>query len=128
MEIPVLLTVQVDSVGLGDATISPNVRRAANFYQPNGWFIKGECEIRAQDPSQTTIIGNFKYDYSNKDVEISHVHWFRKLFRVAHAKISFDPDVWAEVKKLIINEIEPAGGRQAGAQQRPERIPHPAKR
>ena len=115
MGIPVLLTVQVDSVGVGDASIPPNVRRAANFYQPNGWFIKGEPEIRAEDPARTEIIGNFKYDYSNKDVDISHVHWFRKLFRVAHAKMSFDPDVWAEVETLIVNEIEKADSHQASS-------------
>ena len=118
MGIPVLLTVQVDSVGVGDASIPPNVRRAANFYQPNGWFIKGEPEIRAADPARTKIIGNFKYDYSNKDVDISHVHWFRKLFRVAHAKMSFDPDVWAEVETLIINVIQPAGERRPTSRSR----------
>ncbi len=114
MEIPILLTVQVDSVGLGDAVIPPNVRRAANFYQPNGWFIKGEPEIRAANPTRTKILGNFKYDYRKKDVDLSRVHWFKKLFRLAHAKMSHDPDVWAEVKTLILNAIETRAGGAVG--------------
>ena len=113
MEIPILLTVQVDSVGLGDAVIPPNVRQAANFYQPNGWFIKGEPEIRAADPTRTKILGNFKYDYSKKDVDLSRVHWFKKLFRLAHAKMSHDPDVWAEVKKLILSAIDTGGSGES---------------
>ena len=33
LEIPILLTLQVDSVGIGDAVIPPNVRAAANLFQ-----------------------------------------------------------------------------------------------
>jgi hypothetical protein len=58
MGVPVLLTVQVDSVGRGDGIIPANVARAANLFQRNGLFIRGEPKIRAQDPSRTTIIGN----------------------------------------------------------------------
>ncbi len=39
--VPVLLTVQVDSVGRGDELIPANVRTAANFYQDNGRVIHG---------------------------------------------------------------------------------------
>ena len=126
LEIPVLLTVQVDSVGLGDAVIPPNVRQAANLYQPNGWFIKGEPEIRAADPTRTNILGNFKYDYSKKDIDLSRVHWFKKLFRLAHAKMSHDPDVWAEVKTLIRNAIEPRPAGSAGVFRRKTKGLNPA--
>lgn len=104
--IPVLLTVQIDSVGLNDGKIPPNVQAAANLYQPNGWFIKGEKPIRAEDPQKTEILGNFAYDYGEKQVDLSHVGWFKKLFRSAHTKIGNDPDVWAEVEKLILESIE----------------------
>ena len=90
-DIPIQLTIQVDSVGRNDALIPPNVRRAVNFYQRNGWFIRGEPKIRAEDPGKTDILGNYRYDYTNRDVDISHVHWFRKLGRVAHSKLSNDP-------------------------------------
>jgi len=104
--IPVLLTIQIDSVGLNDGVIPPNVRRAANLYQRNGWFIRGEAPIRAEDPEKTGIVGNFGYDYSGKKVDISHVGWFKKLFRSAHTKMGHDPDVWAKVEELIIEAVE----------------------
>jgi hypothetical protein len=50
--IPVLLTVQVDSVskrGENDAVIPANVAQAVNFYQPHG-LIHGRPQIRAEDP------------------------------------------------------------------------------
>lgn len=113
LDVPILLTVQIDSVGLNDAVIPSNVRRAANLFQPNGLIIKGESKIRAQDPAKTEIVGNFKYDYSKKDIDISHVHWFKKLFRVAHTKMGHDPDVWAKVEALILSAIESPRGEPA---------------
>ena len=51
--IPVLLTVQVDSVSKiheNDAIIPANVVQAANFYQTNG-RLHGQTGIRAADPT-----------------------------------------------------------------------------
>jgi hypothetical protein len=107
LDIPVLLNIQIDSVGLGDERIPPNVKRAANLYQPNGIFIKGEPRIRADDPTRTEIIGNFEYDYSEKEIDISFVPWFKKIFRSSHTKMNYDPDVWERVKSLILKEIRP---------------------
>ena len=76
--VPVMLTVQVDSVGRDDAVIPSNVASAANFFQRNGWFIRGKSEIRAEDSSRTAIIGNFKYDYSHSKIDISKVSWLKK--------------------------------------------------
>ncbi|MCI0388783.1 MAG: hypothetical protein MOB07_08470 [Acidobacteria bacterium] len=106
MGIPVQLTVQVDSVGLGDRFIPANVARAANLFQRNGLLIRGEPEIRAQDPSRTTIIGNFEFDYRNKKIDVSEESWWKKLFRAAHTKMDFDPAVWAQVEELIVREIK----------------------
>ena len=103
--IPVLLTIQIDSVGRDDAVIPPNVRRAANFYQTNGLVISGEGPIRAEDPSRTTIIADCRMDYSKRKIDISHVNWFKKLGRVAHSYISYDPQVWSRVEKLILGEV-----------------------
>ncbi|HSO74479.1 MAG TPA: hypothetical protein VLU47_06550, partial [Blastocatellia bacterium] len=105
MGVPVLLTVQVDSVGRDDGVIPPNVLRAANLFQDNGWFIRGEPEIRAEDPAKTTIIGNFRFDYENKKIDISRVSWGKKAFRVAHTKMEYDPEVWDKVEQLISDEI-----------------------
>ena len=110
MEIPILLTVQVDSVGRDDAKIPPNVRLAANLFQSNGIFIKGEPKIWAEDPSRTTIIGNFQFDYANKEIDLSGVNWFKKLFRSAHTKMDYDPDVWLKVENLILRTVKDPPG------------------
>jgi hypothetical protein len=105
LDIPVLLTVQIDSVGRNDAVIPPNVRRAANLYQKQGWFIRGESPIRAQDSAKTTIIGNFRYDYHDNQVDLSGTNWFKRLFRVAHTRMANDPQVWAKVEELIASSL-----------------------
>lgn len=104
-DIPVALTVQVDSIGRGDKMIPSNVARAANLFQRNGWFIRGEPEIRAENPAKTTIIGNFKFDYTNKRIDLSSVPFMKKAFRVAHTRMEHDPDVWNKVEELIVGSI-----------------------
>lgn len=106
MGVPVLLTVQVDSVGIDDQVIPPNVARAANFYQRNGLLIRGQPAIRAEDPQKTLIVGNFKYDYAHKDVDRSGAPAYENIFAVAHAKIASDPEVWAKVQELIVSEVK----------------------
>ena len=105
IDVPVMLTVQVDSIGLDDAIIPSNVARAANLYQRNGWFIRGEPEIRAEEPTKTTIIGNFKYDYSRSKIDISKVSWMKKSFRIAHTRMEHDADAWGKVEELIMDSI-----------------------
>lgn len=107
--IPVLLTVQVDAVGRGDDVIPANVRRAANLYQGDGWLVRGEPEIRAEDPEKTQILGNFRFSYKEKEVDMTEVPWHRRLFRDAHAKMSNDPEVWMKVEGLILGEIGRGG-------------------
>lgn len=103
--IPVALTVQVDSIGRGDRIIPSNVARAANLFQRNGWFIRGEPEITAEEPANTRIIGNFKFDYSKKPIDVSRVSFMKKAFRIAHTKMEYDPDVWIKVEELILDSI-----------------------
>src|SRR5436853_6100992 len=105
MKIAVLLTVQVDSVGRGDDLIPANVMRAANLFQRNGWIIKGERNIRAEEPDKTKILSNQEFDYRNKQIEISEVAWWKKIFRVAHTKMDHDPAVWERVEKLIMDVV-----------------------
>lgn len=57
--VPVELTVQIDTVGIGDEVVPANVKSAANFYQRNVWLLRGEKQIRSADEQRTTIIGNF---------------------------------------------------------------------
>lgn len=105
MNVPVALTVQIDSIGRGDGVIPSNVASAANLFQRNGWFIRGEPSIKAEDPARTVIIGNFKYDYRDKRIDISRVPMLKKAFRVAHTRMEYDPDVWAKVEELILDSI-----------------------
>jgi hypothetical protein len=106
MDVPIALTVQVDSVGRNDSIIPSNVARAANLFQRDGWFIKGEPEIRAEDPKKTLIIGNFEFEYSNKKIDISGVSIMKKAFRVAHTKMEYDQQVWDRVESLILDTIQ----------------------
>lgn len=101
--IPVLLTIQVDSVtkpGQNDRTIPPNVAAAANFYQLDG-FLHGQREIRAADPKRTQIIGNFRSDYKAHPVECKQYPWYNRVFMKAHIEIECDPKVWTQVESLI---------------------------
>ena len=105
LHIPVLLTVQVDSVGLNDSAIPPNVFRAANLYQDNGWLIRGEAPIRPRNPERTKILGNFRFDYDGSNIDLSHLPWHKTLGRVAHARMSRDPAVWRKVEELILGVL-----------------------
>ena len=57
--IPVELTVQIDSVGIGDEVVPRNVKFAANFYQRSTMLVRGEEKIRLEDKSRTTVLGNY---------------------------------------------------------------------
>ena len=105
LRIPVLLTVQVDSVGLNDSEIPPNVLCAANLYQDNGWLIRGEAPIRARNPERTEILGNFRFDYEGSNIGLSHLPWYKTIGRVAHARMARDPAVWRKVEELILDVL-----------------------
>jgi hypothetical protein len=103
--VPVLLTVQIDSVGRGDELIPANVRTAANFYQNNGRVIRGASNIRAADPNRTAILFNRRIDYRNRHVQIPKLPWYKKAFRTDHVKMDNDPEVWQAVEQLILRAI-----------------------
>ena len=105
LDVPVLLTVQVDSVGRDDAVIPSNVAAAANLYQTDGILIRGERTILAEEPSKTAILGNFHFTYEGKKVDLSAIPWYKIIFRRAHAKMNADPDVWAKVGEVITDAI-----------------------
>jgi hypothetical protein len=106
--IPVLLTIQVDSIaqrGKSDTLIPANVAKAANFYQPHG-VLHGAPEIRAADPSKTQILGNFKYDYSKSTLKCSRYPWWDRYLVRAHTQIECDPVVWDKIEGLIRAELK----------------------
>ena len=104
--IPVLLTVQVDSVGLRDGAIPANVLAAVNFYQHDPLTIQGRREIRAADPSRTQILGNFGRSYDLRPLHDPNASWARGTFGGGHAKLELDPVVWSLVEQYITAAME----------------------
>ncbi len=103
--VPVLLTAQVDSVGLHDGVIPPNVRAAVNFYQHDPLTVQGRGEIRAADPAKTLILGNFRTSYIFRPVDQSGASWARRTLGGSHAKMELDPATWVEVERYISDAI-----------------------
>ncbi len=116
-KIPVLLTIQMDSVakpGENDSVIPPNVAQAVNFYQPNG-LIHGCSHIRAADPSRTQILGNFRYDYNAHPVHCVGYPWYATAFEFSHIEIECDPSVLNRVESLISSKLPAKTNSNASA-------------
>jgi len=102
-KIPVLLTIQVDSVaklGQNDEVIPTNVIEAANFYQTNG-LLHGRSRIRAKDAARTRILGNFRYDYKTESLSCKGYPWYDRVLTKFHTEIECDSAVWNRVEALI---------------------------
>jgi hypothetical protein len=116
--IPVRLTVQVDSInkhGEDDSLIPANVAEAANFYQTGG-ILHGRSEIKAADPSRTTILGNFRFDYKQEPAECRDFPWYDRLLVRKHVAIECDPRVESQIEELIRTHLPPVPARtDAGA-------------
>ncbi len=115
LSVPIELTVQIDSVGRDDAVLPPNVRNAANLYQTDGWLLDGEHPIRAFDPAQTRILGNWRFDYSQppgSEIPLEDVPWWKLAFRIPHARMDRDPEVWSFARRLV--EAACTGGNLEG--------------
>lgn len=111
--IPVMLTVQVDSVAKPwqhDGVIPDNVSAAVNFYQPHG-LVHGRPEIIAADPSRTRILGNYRFDYRENPVHCDGLSWYDRLLTPSHAQSECDPHVWTEIEDLVRHRIEPQTGK-----------------
>ncbi len=117
-QIPVALTVQVDSVhklGQNDSRIPPNVREAVNFYQPHGFF-HGRRKIVAVDPERTDILGNYRFEYAKNSVHCPpSFSWYEMFFARGHIQMDCDPKVWADVESLIRARLPAASDDAAGS-------------
>ena len=108
--IPVLMTIQVDSVskiGQNDSVIPANVEQAVNFYQEQG-LVHGRVRIRAADPARTQILGNLRFDYSESAIHCQGYPWFNRLLIKAHTQMECDPEVWNQVEAMIRGRLSPA--------------------
>lgn len=108
--IPVLLTIQVDSVAKmrqNDQIIPANVGEAVNFYQSDG-LLRGQPKIRAADENHTKILGNYRFDYKSKKIKCDKYPWFLRVFAKYHTRIECDTAVWSQVESLISGKLPPA--------------------
>jgi hypothetical protein len=115
--IPVMLTIQVDSVrkpGEDDSVIPANVEQAVNFYQAGG-LVHGRRAIRAADAAHTQIIGSFRYDYAQHPIACDGYPWLARLLERPHIEIECDPQVMARIESLIRSELPGPVGRSVAA-------------
>jgi pimeloyl-ACP methyl ester carboxylesterase len=107
--IPVLLTVQVDSVAKlwqNDSVIPDNVTEAINFYQTEG-FIHGRRQIAAADPAKTEILGNYRVDYKKTPVDCPEASWWDRVFTPGHMQSECDPHLWSQIETLVRQKLSP---------------------
>jgi hypothetical protein len=105
--IPVLLTIQVDSIakpGRDNSRIPSNVANAINFYQSRG-PLHGQIEIVATDPAQTTILGNLQMTYEDRRINCDNYPWYARTLNKPHHEIENDPRVWDLAASLIDSEV-----------------------
>ncbi|MCU1303033.1 MAG: hypothetical protein JWQ87_3317 [Candidatus Sulfotelmatobacter sp.] len=109
--VPVLLTVQVDSVAKiwqNDSVIPDNVAEAINFYQPHG-FIHGRARITAANPAKTEILGNYLTDYRKTPVQCPEASWFDRVFTPGHMESECDPRLWSQIENMVRQRLESPG-------------------
>jgi hypothetical protein len=107
--IPVMLTVQVDSIEKPwqkDRVIPHNVAEAVNFYQPHG-LLHGRAQIVAADDSKTQILGNYRFDYRKDPVPCRGASWIQQVFSPGHVQSDCDPHLWSQVESLVRQRMEP---------------------
>lgn len=115
--IPVLLTIQVDSVAKpfrNDSLIPANVAQAINFYQVHG-LIHGRRKISAADPSHTAILGNFRQEYQEEPAACHNFSWYSRFFTRSHVEIECDPNIWLQVRALFQQALPSQAPLQANA-------------
>ncbi len=101
--IPVLLTVQIDSIAKtwqNDSVIPDNVAEAVNFYQPHG-ILRGRNQITAADPAKTQILGNYLVDYKKNPIQCPEATWAERFFTPGHMESECDPHTWSQIETMI---------------------------
>jgi pimeloyl-ACP methyl ester carboxylesterase len=123
MDIPVALTIQIDTIakpGHRASPISPNVASAINFYQTKG-PLHGAPEIVALDPARTTVLGNIRMSYENRPINCDNYSWYSRTLNKPHHEIENDLRVWDEVASLIDSDLP--GARSIASAPSPSRSP-----
>jgi hypothetical protein len=99
--IPIELTVQLDTVGIGDAVVPGNVKFAMNYYQRSQWPVRGEKRIRAENANSTNIIDNIliqnvRHEALARKVQISDFITDRVRALCLNGKVSANQDTIAK--------------------------------
>jgi hypothetical protein len=105
--VPVLLTVQVDSIAKlwqKDGVIPENVAAAANFYQPHG-LLHGRAQIVAADPARTEILGNYRFDYRENPIRCEGMPWTYRVLTPGHMQTDCDPRLWGQIENIVRTRI-----------------------
>ena len=103
--VPVRLLIVIDGVGKNAREIPANVKAALNIYQRDSWPVVGQSNIDAEDPQKTEILGNRRFRYWGKDVDLETEPLVRRIFTRGHLKLEYDPEVWKLVEDQIISAI-----------------------
>jgi hypothetical protein len=106
--IPVLLTVQVDSIPKlwqNDAIVPDNVAEAVNFYQTQG-ILHGRRQIAAADPLRTEILGNYRTDYTRSPLQCPDYSWLYRHLAHGHMESECDPHLWSQVEALVRQRLQ----------------------
>lgn len=112
--VPVLLTVQVDSIAKAwqnDAIIPDNVAEAVNFYQPHG-ILHGRARISAADPAKTEILGNYRTDYKENPISCPEAPWL-SVFTPGHLQSECDPHIWSQIENMVRQRLSPPAASTA---------------
>lgn len=112
--IPILLTIQVDSVNKGwghDCVIPGNVAKATDFYQTRG-VLHGCRIIHAEDSHRTQITGNYEFEYTAQPAGCRSFSWFNRHVFITHNAIGCDPRVWSQVEGEIRAQLQSGSGIQ----------------
>jgi len=121
--VPVLLTVQVDSVAKlwqNDSVIPDNVAEAMNFYQTQG-IVHGRRQITAANATKTEILGNYRIDYKKTPVECPQASWWDRVFTPGHMQSECDPNLWWQIETLVTERLSPQATSVAIAPTNPPR-------
>jgi pimeloyl-ACP methyl ester carboxylesterase len=107
--VPILLTVQVDSVAKlwqNDSVIPDNVAEAVNFYQTQG-IIHGRRQIVAADPAKTQILGNYLLDYRKNPIQCPEASWTDRVLTPGHMQSECDHELWSRIQTMVEQRLSP---------------------
>jgi hypothetical protein len=125
-DIPVQLTVQVDSVAKlwqNDSVIPDNVAEAVNFYQTEG-VVHGRRRITAADPTKTEILGNYFMDYRKNPAHCTEYPFWDRVFTPGHMQSECDPHLWSQIETLVERHLSsPQNAAPFSSRNNPESHP-----